>query len=150
MAHIIKIMSDTVGKDEGCLCDRCGQYITNIITVRFAEGITMHYGTTCFDKLCKSGNLNKHGKHLMNKALKDITYYSQELEKYKSGEYTAENDNGYIADQPKPDGAWYTVSWATNMPYEEYREYMITELLPYRLAEAQKIVDKFAKINFEP
>ena len=83
MAHIKEIRFAHVGRNEGCLCDRCGQYIQNIVTVHWTDDIVVNYGTECFSKLCKTGRLTAHGLKLMHKALKSIERHTEELEKYK-------------------------------------------------------------------
>ena len=65
MAYIKRISFAHVGRNEGCLCDRCGQYIQNIVTVDYADGVRINYGRDCFDKLYKSGRLNAQGVKLM-------------------------------------------------------------------------------------
>lgn len=142
MAHIKRISFESVGKAEGCTCDRCGQYIRNIWTVEYKEGLTMHYGLDCWQKVCRQG-LNQHGMKLMKKAMKAIQNYEERLAKYTSGEMTVETDQGWLADQEDKMSAWY------GHTFEEYRAWMINEFFPYRIAEAQKELAKFGKINFE-
>ena len=48
MAKIEKIYFQRVGKNEGCSCDKCGQYITNIWTVRYKGSADIHFGMDCF------------------------------------------------------------------------------------------------------
>lgn len=65
MAHIKEIRFTHVGRNEGCLCDKCGQYIQNIVTVEFTDGITFDYGQDCFKKLYDNSKLTEFGKKLM-------------------------------------------------------------------------------------
>ena len=147
MANLKSIRFERVGKYEGCTCDRCGQYIRNIVIVDWADGLTMRYGQDCFDKLWKDGKLNQHGKKLMRSALKSIEYWSDQLAKYQSGEINEKNDLAWQNMQVKlpyesPD-YWY------GREYEEYRSWIINEVIPMRFAEAQKEVNKFARVNFD-
>ena len=147
MARIKAITFEHTAKNDGCTCDRCGQWITNIITVRFTDGVSMNYGTDCFEKLRDTGNLSSYGKKLLKKAMAKLDDWTKTLERYKSGEINAENDAGYKFSQESvrygtPD-YWY------GRPYEEYRQWMIEELIPLRLKDAQKEIDKFAKVDFK-
>lgn len=146
MAHIKTISFASVGRNEGCLCDKCGQYIKNIVTVEYDFG-TVHYGQDCFAKMYNSGKLTAYGVKLMKKTMKSIEHYSRQLAKYVSGEMTAENDVGYQFSQ---NAATYgNPDYWTGKPYEEYRQWMINEWFPERFKEAQKQVDRFSKVNFE-
>lgn len=142
MAYIKRIGFAHVGRNEGCLCDKCGQYIQNIVTVDYSDGLRVNYGQDCFDKLYKSGKLNAQGVKLMKKALQSIEKHSKQLEEYKSGKITAENDKAYQFDQVY-DGYW------KGKPFEEYREWMINVWFPKRFEEDQKLIDRFSKVNFE-
>ena len=142
MAYIKRINFAHVGRKEGCLCDKCGQYIQNIVTVDYTDGIRVNYGQDCFANLYNSGKLNAYGVKLMKKALKSIEKHSKQLEDYKSGKMTAENDVAYQYDQT------YGGYWK-GKPFEEYRKWMIDEWFPARFAEDQKEIDRFAKVNFE-
>lgn len=142
MAHIKKISFSRVGKNEGCICDKCGQYIRNIITVEYDFGI-LHYGQDCFTKMYNGGKLTTYGAKLMQKTLKSIEYYSVELAKYVSGEITADNDDVYKSYQTCVESYW------TGRPYEEYRQFMIDEWFPERFKECQKQIDRFKNVNFE-
>lgn len=142
MAHIKHINFAHVGRNEGCLCDKCGQYIQNIVYVDYDDGVRINYGQDCFAKLYNGGKLSTYGVKLMKKALKAIEAHSKQLEAYKSGEKTAENDIAYQYDQT------YGGYWK-DKPFEEYREWMINEFFPRRFEEDQKMVDRFAKVNFD-
>lgn len=142
MAYIKKINFEHVGKNEGCLCDRCGTYIRNIVSVEFTDGVKVNYGQDCFEKLYKSSKLNSAGISLMKKTLKRIDRYTAELESYVSGEINEENDESYKIEQMF-DGYW------KGRPYEEYKNFMINEFLPERFKECQKDVDRFSKVRFD-
>ena len=145
MAHIKSITSTTLGN---CCCDCCGKHITNVVSVTYADGTKMNYGTTCFDKLCKSGKLSKYGLKLMRDAVKGITAYTDLLEKYKTGELNENTDQSYISCQPREDGGYYTHSYWSGKPFNEYRDWMINEWIPMRLSKEQETIDKFARIDF--
>ena len=95
MAHIKKIKFSRVGKQEGCTCDRCGQYIRNIWTVDYKEGLTMNYGIDCWEAICKEG-LSKQGIRLMNKTMKSLQSYEERLAAYTSKEIMAKNIRRFL------------------------------------------------------
>ena len=147
MAIIKEIHFSHVGRKEGCLCDRCGQYIQNIATVTYDGDLTLNYGLDCFSKLSSSGNLSSYGKKLFKQAVNKIKFYEQELADYKSGKINADNDKGwYWISCPDPDGR----NRCAYGSYEEYKEYCINELLPHRIEKAQSELSKFSKVNFKP
>lgn len=147
MAHIKRIDFAHVGRKEGCLCDKCGQYIQNIVTVEYDFG-TVHYGQDCFAKMYNNSTLTSYGVKLLKKTMKSIEHWSRELAKYTSGEMTAETDLSYKYCQPNEYG-YCDKSYWTGKPYEEYREWMINEWFPARFEECQKEIDRFKKVNFE-
>ena len=147
MAYIEKIGFARVGRNEGCLCDRCGQYIRNIVTVYYTDGIRINYGQDCFKKLYDSSKLTDYGKKLLRKALKSIEEHQTEYAKYVSGEMTAENDQSWIVYTWDINKGTY---WAEHHDdYEEYRKWMIEEWFPQRFKEDQKQIDRFSKVNFK-
>ena len=144
MAHIKSIRFNRVGKQEGCTCDRCGQYIQNVWTVTYQEGETIHYGIDCFEKVKKSGRLNAYGKKLINQIMKSIQSYDERLAEYQSGNLTEGNDESWHTHQAE----WNDSCWK-GKNYDEYKKWMIEEFFPYRIAEKEKELEKFKKINFE-
>lgn len=146
MARIKKIEFYTADEKTGCLCDRCGQYIKNIWSVEYTDGLIIRYGIDCFAKVRNSSNLTAYGKKLMNKSLKSIQNYSEQLEQYKNGSMTAETDDSYKSCQMD----YYKGSYWYGKPFEEYKDWMINECLPYRIEAAQKeFNEKFKKTNFK-
>lgn len=147
MATIKRIDFSHVGRNEGTLCDRCGQYIQNIATVEYADGLTLNYGLDCFNKLSGSGNLSAYGKKLFKKAVNTIKFYESELEDRKSGKINETNDKSWSwYTFPTPDGK----SRNPFNSYEEFNTYQINELLPHRIESAQKELEKFSKARFNP
>lgn len=144
MARIERIDFTKTGKNDGCTCDKCGQYITNIWTAKYSGGLVVHYGMDCFDKLLKDGKLSDYGVKLMHKALKRIKDVQTKMDAEKK--LTEETDIAYQYTQEKhpylQPSAWYGVPW------EEYHEWMLNEFWPYRMNEAQKELAQFSKINF--
>jgi len=144
MARIKSINFYSVGRMEGCTCDRCGQYIQNIYTVTFTDEVRMNFGIDCFRKLLLTGNLSDYGMKLMKKELKSLKRWQELFEEEK--QKTEETDIAYQNLQEhvdwKPDSAWY------GRPWEEYHEWMIKEWFPYRFEECQKAIEKFSKVNF--
>lgn len=147
MARIKRITFEHTAKEDGCECDRCGACITNIVTVTFTDGLSLNYGQDCFQKLRDTGNLNAYGKKLLNKALEKIKYWANELERYKSGEINEENDSAWQCMQS--DNPYLDRSYWYGRPYEEYRRWIIEEVIPQRFKEAQKEIDRFSKVEFK-
>ena len=147
MPQIKEITFAHVGRLDGCLCDRCGQYIQNIVTVHWTDGVTINYGQECFSKLYNSGKLTAHGVELMRKTLKRLEYFTKQLEAYKSGEINENNDSGWRyfqeSKQYESPSYWYGKS------YEEYRQWMIEVWFPLRFEEVKKEIDRFKKVNFD-
>ena len=140
MAHIEEIRFDHVGKTEGCMCDHCGAWITNIWTVKFREGESLHFGTDCFDKRIK-GKLNAFGKKEMQKAMKRIQEHSELLNQLKQDEVTE-------TVQKEWDSYRYWQEYWKDKTFEEWKAWMIEEVLPDRLESDRKALAKFEKINF--
>ena len=141
MAKIRHIGFCRVGKNEGCLCDKCGQYIRNIVTVGYADGITCRYGTECFDKLYHDG-LNAYGQKLMRQTLKSVADHQEEYEKMKLGAACEDNVKRFQSDQYWNPEVWGSAS------FEEWQKWMLDEWFPKRFEEDQKKVDRFANVNF--
>lgn len=144
MARITDINFAAVGTLEGCSCDRCGQWIKNIWTVKFDDGITAHFGIDCYEQMCKDSRLSEYGMKLMKKTLKRLKEWETKLADYEAGKYTAENDIGYQFCQ-SCDGGHY---WK-GRPYEEYRAFEIECIREHRIPEVKKELEKFKKVNFK-
>lgn len=147
MPYIKNISFAHVGRNEGCLCDRCGQYIQNIVTVQWTDGMKVNYGQDCFSKLYNSGKLSEHGIRLMKKALKSIETHTRQLEAYRSGEINEENDSSWRFHQETK--GYGSPSYWYGRPYEEYRQWMIEVFFPLRFEEDQKEIDRFKNVQFE-
>lgn len=143
MAKIKKITFNRVEKDDGVICDRCGQYIRNIWTVEYTDGVIMHFGIECFEKLSKE-TLTTMGMKTMKKALKKLQNWTDKLDAWERGEITADNDDSWKYEQSDlcKDHYWHGRS------FDEYREWMIKEFIPKRLEEAQVEIKRFGKVNF--
>ena len=113
MAYIKKISFASVGKQEGCTCDKCGQYIRNIWTVDYQDGVS-------------KGKLNDYGMKLMKKALKSIQHYQELLEAEKA--LTEETDERYQMTQEHH--SWGSDGYWMGHPWEEYHKWMIEEWYP--------------------
>lgn len=140
MAHIEEIRFDHVGKAEGCMCDNCGMWITNIWTVKFREGESLHFGTDCFDKRIK-GKLNAFGKKEMQKVMKRIQAHSEELNQLMQEEVPEEI-------QKEWESFKYWQEYWRDKTFEEWKQWMIETVLPDRLESDRKALAKFEKINF--
>lgn len=145
MAHIKAIHFQSVGRAEGCTCDRCGQYIQNIWTVEYKEGLKINYGVDCWLKVKKQG-LDSYNRKKLAKIEKSIEAYERQLARYINGELTAENDEAYKIQQAdwNENSAWHGES------FESWREWHIKEFYPYRIELEQKELEKFGKIDIEP
>ena len=142
MAHIKSVRFYNVGKAEGCTCERCGQYITNIWAVTFTEGMTLNYGIDCFKKIQRTG-FNATAIKAINKALKSIQAYEEAHERFISGDRNEDNDESYKYEQTDKHNAWY------GEPYEKYKSWFVNEFFPYRISEENKIIAKYSKINLQ-
>ena len=147
MAHIKEIRFAHVGRNDGCLCDRCGQYIQNIVTVDFTDGATVNFGQDCFKKLYDNSGLNDYGKKLLKKALKNIEFYSNERDKYANGEMTADTDLRWKSYELSVNKGCY---WNVHHDdYEAFRRWMLDVWYPERFIECQMQIDRFSKVNFK-
>lgn len=144
MARIKRITFTKTGKQEGCLCDRCGQYITNIWTVSYADGIVVNFGIDCYEKLNKESRLTAYGQKELKKVLKNIEKHHELFEAEKA--LTEETDVAYQNIQHPWDyedkDYWY------GRPWEEYHKWRLNEFWKARFEEDQKAVDRFGKVNF--
>lgn len=136
MAGISKIDYAHTSRESGCTCDRCGQWITNIITVHYTDGDTIHYGIDCFEKLYKDNKLTAYGMKVMKRGYKKIKDWSLKLEDYKTGKLNPDTDISWKYIQ-EHGGYWQ------GKPFEEYRDWMINEVIPLRFEEAQKEIQRF-------
>lgn len=141
MAYITNMTFEHVGKDEGVLCDRCGQYIRNIYTVYYSDGYVMHCGVECFKKLRESGRLSDYGMKVLMKIAKKIKQYSEELAMWKT--LTEEEAEEKKLLYP----LHYYEAWQ-GKTFEEYKEWNINKWYPARFAECEKELAKFNKIDF--
>ena len=144
MARITFLDFSHTGVKEGCLCDRCGQWITNIWTVKFDDGITAHFGIDCYEKMCKDSRLNNYGMRLMKKTMKSLKDWKERLAEWEA--MTEDKCIAYQNDQV--DAAWNTSYWK-GRPFEEYKQSMIDAIKNYRIPECEKELEKFSKINFK-
>lgn len=140
MAHIKSVRFSNVGKKEGCTCDRCGQYITNIWTVTFTEGMILNYGIDCFEKIQKTG-LSDTARKNIKKALKSIQAYEEGLAEFTSGKRNEENDIAYKNAQEDKQNAFYGES------YEVWRDWWVNKFFPYRISLENEIIEKYSKIS---
>lgn len=139
---IKRIRFNSVSTDEGCKCDKCGQWIKNIWTVEFANGMNVNFGIDCFEKMTKE-KLNAYGMKQMKSALKRIQMWSEKLQKWSDGEYTEDNCEAWKAEQ-----ADWSDSYWKGRSFDEYEEFMINQFIPRRLQDAEEELNKFRNINF--
>ena len=144
MAHIRKVQFARVGKNEGCTCDRCGQYIQNIWTVYFDGDDPVHFGIDCFEKLNRE-SLNDYGMKLMKKALKRLENLQERYEKELA--LTEETDIRYQGAQVHHD--WCSDDYWNGRPWEEYHNWRVNDFFGLRFEECQKEIDRFKKVNYK-
>lgn len=137
-------MFNKVGKQEGCICDRCGQYIQNIWTVNYADGITAHFGIDCFEILNKESGLSSYGRKELKKALKSIQDHQEMYE--REAALTEDTDIAWQNLQHPYD--WESKSYWYGKPWQEYHDWRLTEFFGRRFEEDQERIDKFGKVNF--
>lgn len=142
MAYIRKIIFSKSGKNDGCLCDRCGQYIQNIWTVSYSDGLVCHFGIDCFEKLTKESKLTSYGERELKKAMKSIEKHREMFEREKS--LTAATDVAWQSEQME----WNKEHYWHGRPWEEYHEWMLNVWYPERFKDDQKQIDRFSKVNF--
>lgn len=141
MAHIKYIRFDHVeNKENGCECDNCGQWIKNIWTVTFQEGESLHFGIDCYNKRI-NGKLSKFGKREMNRILKHIKETYELLEELQQEETTEK-----VLNEWEKYKYWQTY-WQ-DKTFEEWKTWMLSEVLPNRLENENKELERFKKINF--
>lgn len=145
MARIKSIFFSKVGKNEGCTCDRCGQYIQNIWTVNYMDGITSRFGIDCFEILNKESGLTSFGQKEFKKALKKIQEHQEWYEAEKL--LTEETDIAYQNTQIVHD--WESKDYWFGRPWKEYHEWRLNEFFKTRFEEDQKQINRFSKVNFK-
>ena len=149
MARIKSISFMTVDREHGCNCDKCGQWIKNVWTVKFTDGVTMNFGIDCFERIYKSGKLTKQGEKLMNGALKSIEFWGKQLEEWQNMTEADAKERGLLEElDPNSYCNKHNKSYWCGKSFDEYKAWMIDELIPARINEAQKKVDKFASVDF--
>lgn len=144
MAKILKIRFDRAhSAEQGCICDRCGQWLKNIWTVKFDDGITAHFGIDCYEQMCKDSRLTEYGMKLMKKATKKLSEWYERMEEEKA--LTEATDTAYQNEQRpyNSDGYWY------GKPWEEYHEWVLSKWYPARIADCEKDLAKFKNVNFK-
>ena len=141
MKNIVNIRFDKVNKENGCSCDRCGQWITNIYSVSYNDGTTVHFGIECFGKLNKENGLNKFQTKAINSLLNRLQHWTDIKEKYITKEINENNDDSWKYDQAD----WNKQSYWHGRKYEEYYKWMIEEFIPARFADIQKEFNKIFK-----
>lgn len=140
MSRIKSMSFSSVSRNEGCTCDKCGQYIMNIWTVKFDDDLSLNYGIDCFAKLRNTGKLSTYGQKLLKDSMKRLESISKLTEVVKNRK--PEEDYSYQQAQNDKMSPWYQVD------YEEYRAWWLTEVIPQRIADVQKDIDKFKNVNF--
>lgn len=142
MAYIKDITFWHYGKNEGLNCDRCGAYITNVFTVYYSDGLIAHYGMECFKKLREAGKLSDFGYKLLMKALKDIKYWNEQLQLWKTITEEEAEEKGLLY-------ALHNYEAWEGSDFEEYKKFEIEKVIPARLSDCKKTIERFKNINFK-
>lgn len=147
--RILKIEFNHVGRNAGCQCDRCGQHITNIWTVRFGNGQTINFGIDCFEQVYKHGGLSAYGLKEFKKLIKRIKIHKEGYNKWLIlTEEQARADAAKVnvaldIDTDDKYNPWY------GKTFEEYKDWMLNEWYGERFREDERELEKFRKIGFE-
>lgn len=144
MARIKEITFESVRREEGCLCEKCGQYIKNIWTIHYTDGLRLNLGIDCFDNLNKASGLSGYRMKLFKKALKQIERHKKMYEAEKA--LTEETDLAYQKTQIHVE--WEHDDYWMGHPWSEYHEWRINEFWSYRFKEDQEEIAKFKNVNF--
>ena len=138
---IKKINFYSVLKSEGCTCDCCGKYITNVCSIDTVGGGHFNLGSTCFDKQMKT-KLGAMAKKKVNHAVKMIKSWNEEKE------YMLHvSEEQYKIDRP----ADYEERVASHQYdgidcFEDYRKWNLEEFIPYRISLAEADIVKYGVI----
>lgn len=137
-----------VGRNEGCCCDRCGQYIQNIWYVDFSSGERIRFGIDCFEKVYKKG-LSQYGLKMFKRLLRSIEHDQKQItywETVTEEQARADGQLQFTLDAGILNG--YDHHYWSGKPFEEYRAFEI-ECAKNMLKSDQKEIEKFRKCGFE-
>lgn len=138
----MKIQFNHVGRNEGCVCDQCGQYIQNVWSVQYANGATLYYGIDCFSNILKKSNFTKEVQKRIFKAMRDLEIAKSCLETEISK--TEDTDEGYQVEQAE----WNKQSAWHGEPWLEYHKWMVEEFWPFRIQLAERELNKYSKFIY--
>lgn len=142
---IIDIRFDHVSKNDGCICDNCGQYITNVYTITYDNGLKLHYGIECYRKLINASNLTRQGTKLLNKIAKNLAFYYEVRAKWEAVD-TYENAEAmkllWYRDY-KENEAWEGAT------FEEYRKFQV-HCADVQIEKNKKELTRFKHAKFDP
>ena len=86
----------------------------------------------------------------MKDALKSIEYWNKQHEEWESMTEVEARERGLLAElDPNSYCNRYNKSYWCGKTFGEYKAWMLNELIPARLDEAQKKIDRFSKVNFD-
>lgn len=147
--RIMKIEFNRVGRNAGCQCDRCGQDITNIWTVRFENGQTINFGIDCFEQIYKNGGLSTYGLKEFKKLMKSIKSHKEGYNRWLN--MTEEQARANAAkvnvpldiDTDDPYSSWY------GKTFDDYKNWMLNVFYGERFREDEQELEKFRQIGFE-
>lgn len=151
MSRVTNLYFEHVRKQEGCLCDKCGQYIQNIYTVTYDDIPVQHFGIDCFTKLMKTSNLTEVGKSKLRKLIKDITYLTDYITVWESIHTYEEavDKQKQLLGKINLNLSVYTEyeAWEDSS-FEEFRQFCIDNFGKKKLAEKQVELSKYKGVRF--
>ena len=128
----------TLPKNQGIRCEHCGTYIRNVFVFHFDDGFSLKCGVDCFNKIVKKTNLSQYGAKALKKQADRIKSFNDMREKWTRWQTPeeAEADGCFqrIEDPDKP-GFWRV---RTQSEFEEEKNFILNDLIPYRISEIQK------------
>ena len=138
---IKKISFNAGSRVDTTICDCCGKSIKNIYYITLADDSHLRLGTTCFDKQMKT-NLDKMAKRKVNGALNSIQHWETEREYWETvTEEQYKIDRTYDYNERVASHNYEGID-----TFEDYRKWVLTELIPYRLSVANDEIRKYARI----
>ena len=128
----------SVSKNESSICDCCGKAIRNICCVTTVENEHLNFGTTCFTKIIKDRLQGFHQKKLQ-KIAKSIKKYCDARDIWIN--LTEEEYRKNLSEIP-------FAQWDEEEKFCEYKDWILNELIPHRIADEEKNLEKYKKNEF--
>lgn len=136
------VESYSLPKNQGITCEHCGTYICNVFVIHFDDGFSLKCGVECFNKLMKTSNLSQYGAKLLRKQIKRLKDYDEMRVKWEGWQTPEEADadgSGPRIEDPEKPGFWRLM---TQKEFDEHKAFILTDLIPYRVALVQEEIKK--------